>query len=158
MVFMTSNLGASQIASISGPKLGFHAPAPAAGEKLDTRMSRIGVAAARRNFTPEFMNRLDKVVVFKPLGSEELNRIVEIELDMVQQRIQSTSKSFFISVTESARALLLTEGTDLRYGARHLKRAIERLLVQPLANLVASGQIRRGDAIRVTHREGTAGL
>jgi ATP-dependent Clp protease ATP-binding subunit ClpB len=161
MVFMTSNLGASEISSVSGPQLGFHAPAPADGafkEELDSRMSRIGVAAARRNFTPEFMNRLDKVVVFKPLGSDELNRIVDMELDMVQERIHSADKSFFITVSESARALLLAEGTDLRYGARHLKRAIERLLVQPLANLVASGQIRRGDAIRATHREGTAGL
>ena len=161
MVFMTSNLGASGISSLSGPRLGFQAPAPADEafkEELDRRMSRIGVAAARRKFTPEFMNRLDKVVVFKPLGSDELNRIVDIEVDMVRERIHSAGKSFFITVTESARALLLTEGTDLRYGARHLKRAIERLLVQPLANLVASGQIRRGDAIRVSHREGVAGL
>jgi ATP-dependent Clp protease ATP-binding subunit ClpB len=161
MIFMTSNLGASEISSVSGPRLGFHAPGPgddAFKEELDTRMSRIGVAAARRKFAPEFMNRLDKVVVFKPLGSDELDRIVEIELDMVRERIQSAGKSFSITVTDSARKLLLTEGTDLRYGARHLKRAIERLLVQPLANLVASGQIRRGDAIRVSHREGTAGL
>ncbi|HTA46925.1 MAG TPA: AAA family ATPase [Bryobacteraceae bacterium] len=161
MIFMTSNLGASEISSVSAPKLGFHAPRladDAFKEELDTRMARIGVDAARRKFTPEFMNRLDKVVVFKPLGSDELNRIVDIELGMVQERIQSAGKSFFITVTDSARALLLTEGTDLRYGARHLKRAIERLLVQPLANLVASGQIRRGDAIRVSYREGTAGL
>jgi len=158
MVFMTSNLGASQISAVRGPKLGFYEPAEAAREEIDRRMSHIGVAAARRNFTPEFMNRLDKIVVFKPLGSDELNRIIDIELDMVQERIHSAGKSFFINVTESARVLLLTEGTDLRYGARHLKRAIERLLVQPLANLIASGQIRRGDAIRVTHREGTAGL
>jgi ATP-dependent Clp protease ATP-binding subunit ClpA len=161
MVFMTSNLGASEISSVSGPKLGFHAPGPAADavkERLDTRMSRIGVAAARRNFTPEFMNRLDKVVVFKALGRDELDRIVDIELNSVQERIQSAGKSFFITVTKSARELLLIEGTDVRYGARHLKRSIERLLVQPLANLVASGQIRRGDAIRVSHREGAEGL
>jgi ATP-dependent Clp protease ATP-binding subunit ClpB len=161
MIFMTSNLGASEISSVSHPRLGFHAPAladDAFKAELDTRMSCIGVAAARRNFTPEFMNRLDKVVVFKPLGGDELNRIVDIELDMVRERIESAGKSFFITVTDSARTLLLTEGTDLRYGARHLKRAIERLLVQPLANLIASGQIRRGDAIRVSHREGTAGL
>jgi ATP-dependent Clp protease ATP-binding subunit ClpB len=161
MVFMTSNLGASQISAVSGPKLGFHTPAPVTGtarEELDGRMALIGVAAARRNFTPEFMNRLDKIVVFKPLGGDELNRIIDIELDMVQERIHSAGKPFVVNVSESARALLLTEGTDLRYGARHLKRAIERLLVQPLANLVASGQIRRGDAIRVSHREGIAGL
>lgn len=161
MVFMTSNLGASEMSSLTAPKLGFHTPEPddeAFKEELDGRMSRAGVAAARRKFTPEFMNRLDKVVVFKPLGRVELNRIVDIELDMVRDRIHSTGRSFFITVSESARELLLAEGTDIRYGARHLKRAIERLLVQPLANLVASGQIRRGDAIRVSHREGSGEL
>ena len=65
---------------------------------------------------------------------------------------------FEISVTESARELLLSEGTDSRYGARHLKRAIERLLVQPMSNLMASGQIRRGDCIRVSHGEGSSSL
>ena len=100
------------------------------------------------------MNRLDKIVVFKPLGSEELSRIVDIELDMVQERIQTATevRSLTVTVTDSARELLLKEGTDSRYGARHLKRAIERLLVQPLANLIASGQVRRGDRIRVSHR------
>src|SRR5580658_1005591 len=99
MIFMTSNLGASEISSVSHPRLGFHAPAladDAFKAELDTRMSGIGVAAARRNFTPEFMNRLDKVVVFKPLGGDELNRIVDIELDMVRERIEAAGKSFFI--------------------------------------------------------------
>lgn len=160
MVFMTSNLGAREISSISGPKLGFHAPLSDddAFKEIDNRMSRIGVAAARKTFTPEFINRLDKVVVFKPLGSDELNRIVDIELDMVRERIYATGKPFSVTVTDGARDLLLTQGTDPRYGARHLKRSIERLLVQPLANLVTSGQIRRGDSIRVSRREGTAGL
>ena len=123
-------------------------------------MSRIGVAAARRKFTPEFINRLDKIVVFKPLGQEELRTIVDIELEMVRERILNATagKPFAISVTESAREFLLMEGTDSRYGARHLKRAIERLLIQPLSNLMASGQIRRGDYIRVSHSAGSASL
>ena len=161
MVFMTSNLGAGEISSICAPKLGFHAPATADDafkQELYSRMSGSGVAAARKTFTPEFINRLDTVVVFKPLGSDELNRIVDIELDMVQERIYAAGKPFSITVTHSARELLLTQGTDLRYGARHLKRSIERLLVQPLANLVTSGQIRRGDSIRVSRREGAAVL
>ena len=70
---------------------------------------------------------------------------------MVQQRIQTAagSKPFLVHVTESAREFLLAEGTDFRYGARPLKRAIERLLVQPMSNLIATGQIQRGDRIRV---------
>jgi ATP-dependent Clp protease ATP-binding subunit ClpB len=161
MVFLTSNLGASEMCSLSGPRLGFHSPQlEDAGfhEELGTRMSRVGVAAARQKFTPEFINRLDRIVVFKPLGQQELRRIVDIELDMVQERIQNAvaDKFFMMNVTDSARELLLMEGTDSRYGARHLKRAIERLVVLPLSNLIASGQIQRGDCIRVTRREGSS--
>jgi ATP-dependent Clp protease ATP-binding subunit ClpB len=162
MVFLTSNLGAGEMSSLTTPRLGFHSPAlndAASNNELGSRMSRIGVAAARRKFTPEFVNRLDKIVVFQPLGQEELRRILDIELEMVQERIQNVAdKSFVINVTESAREFLLLEGTDSRYGARHLKRAIERLLVQPLANLIASGQIRRGDYVRVSHRGGSLSL
>jgi ATP-dependent Clp protease ATP-binding subunit ClpA len=162
-VFLTSNLGAAEMGSLISPRLGFNVPSPAdhaCRAKLSTRMSRIGVEAARRTFTPEFINRLDKIVVFKSLGAEELRKIVDIELELVQQRIQTAGagKLFLINVTDSARELLLMEGTDFRYGARHLKRAIERLLVQPLSNLMASGQIHSGDCIRVSHEDGSAGL
>jgi ATP-dependent Clp protease ATP-binding subunit ClpB len=163
MIFLTSNLGASEMCALSSPRLGFHSPTPEdAGFKggHDARMSSIGVAAARRKFTPEFINRLDKIVVFKPLGDEELRRILNIELEMVQQRLETAAAGtpFLVSVAESAQELLLREGTDSRYGARHLKRAIERLLVQPLSNLMASGQIRRGDCILVSHSEGSPSL
>src|SRR4030081_130324 len=128
--------------------------------KLSAQISSAGIAAARRKFTPEFINRLDKIVVFRSLGNEELRRIVDIELEMVQQRIQTAAASepFVVNVTDTAREFLLVEGTDFRYGARHLKRAIERLLVQPLSNLMASGQIHRGDCIRVSYEDGSAAL
>jgi ATP-dependent Clp protease ATP-binding subunit ClpA len=160
MIFMTSNLGATEMSSLLSPRLGFRAPSfedTSSNAKLSARMSTAGIAAARRKFTPEFINRLDKIVVFKPLGNEELRRIIDVELEMVQQRIQTAAvgKPFLVNVTASAKALLLREGTDIRYGARPLKRAIERLLVQPLSNLMASGQIRRGDSIRVGHSEGS---
>jgi ATP-dependent Clp protease ATP-binding subunit ClpB len=163
MVFLTSNLGAAEMSSLVSPRLGFPAPSfdgPGCNGKLSTRISRTGVEAARRKFTPEFINRLDKIVVFKSLGSEELRRILDIELEMVQQRIRTAAadKPFLVNVTETAKRFLLTEGTDFRYGARPLKRAIERLLVQPLSNLMASGQIRRGDCIRVSHENGSATL
>jgi ATP-dependent Clp protease ATP-binding subunit ClpB len=163
MVFLTSNLGANEMSSLLNPRLGFHVPSSedtGSNAKLSARMSGTGIAAARRKFTPEFMNRLDKIVVFKSLGNKELRRIVDIELDRVQQRIQTAaaSKPFRVNVADSAREFLLLEGTDLRYGARHLKRAIERLLVQPMSNLIASGQINRGDCIRVSHSEGSSSL
>ena len=163
MVFLTSNLGAAEMSSLVSPRLGFHVPSfedAGSNAKLGARISDTGIAAARRKFTPEFINRLDKIVVFKSLGAEELRRIVDIELEMVQQRIQARAvgKPFLVNVTDTAREFLLVEGTDFRYGARHLKRAIERLLVQPLSNLMASGQIRRGDSIRISHEHGSAGL
>ena len=154
IVFLTSNLGAAEMSALTNPRLGFHSHDSEASSNQETndRMSSIGVAAARRKFTPEFINRLDKIVVFKPLGQDELRAIVDIELEMVKERIlhATAGKPFALSVTESARQFLLAEGTDLRYGARHLKRAIERRLIQPLSNLMASGQIRRGDYIQVS--------
>jgi ATP-dependent Clp protease ATP-binding subunit ClpB len=163
MVFMTSNLGASEMSSLLSPRLGFYGPSQediGCNTELSARISRTGAAAARRKFTPEFINRLDKIVVFKSLGNEELRRIIDIELEMVQRRIQvaAANKPFVVHFSDSAKAFLLMEGTDFRYGARPLKRAIERLLVQPLSNLMATGQIQCGDRIRVTHGEGASFL
>jgi ATP-dependent Clp protease ATP-binding subunit ClpB len=163
MVFLTSNLGATEMSSLLSPRLGFHVPSfedASSSAQFSARITGAGIAAARRKFTPEFINRLDKIVVFKSLGAEELRRIVDIELEMVQQRIETASASepFRIDVTDSAREFLLVEGTDFRYGARQLKRAIERLVVQPLSNLIASGQIHLGDCIRVSHEDGSAAL
>jgi ATP-dependent Clp protease ATP-binding subunit ClpB len=158
MIFLTSNLGAAEMRTLIAPPLGFRVPSGDDGTaKLSARISRTGIEAARRKFTPEFINRLDKILVFKSLGSEELRRIVDIELEMVQQRIRfaAAGNPFSVNVTDSAKQFLLMEGTDFRYGARPLKRAIERLLVQPLSNLIATSQIHHGDRIRVSHSEGS---
>jgi ATP-dependent Clp protease ATP-binding subunit ClpB len=158
LIFMTSNLGASEMSALTNPRLGFNAPQAArqaqtgeVDEKLNGKMARTGVDAARRKFTPEFINRLDKIVTFRPLGTSELKKILDIELNMVQQRIFNTSpeKSFVFKATDDAKGFLLQEGTDLKYGARHLKRAIERLLVHPLSNLIATDQVRGGDCVQV---------
>ncbi|MBL8233839.1 MAG: ATP-dependent Clp protease ATP-binding subunit [Bryobacterales bacterium] len=157
LIFMTSNLGATEMTSILTPRLGFQAmtkaerPEGAMDDKTSNKISRSGVEAARRKFTPEFMNRLDKIVVFKPLGETELRQIVDIELTMVQQRVMmnSVEHAFVFTASESAKEHLLEQGTDMKYGARHLKRAIERLLVQPMSNLIATDQVRRGDWVRV---------
>ncbi len=96
------------------------------------------------------MNRIDKVVVFKSLGEPELRRILDLELGQVQQRILASpaDKSFVFTVSPTGKSFLLSEGTDVKYGARHLKRAIERLLVHPLSNLMATNQINAGDWIK----------
>ncbi len=160
MIFMTSNLGASEMNSIMRPHLGF-----AASEmerkcseglvdgSLNEKISRAGVEAARRKFTPEFMNRIDKVVVFRPLGESELRKILGLELNILQHRIFNSAAGapFVFSVSEPAKDYLLREGTDMKYGARHLKRAIDRSLVHPLSNLIASEQVRGGDLVRVDY-------
>ena len=158
LIFMTSNLGASEMSALMSPRLGFAVAATAqesqngiVDEKMNGKIARSGVDAARRKFTPEFMNRLDKVVTFHPLGAPELKKILDIELNMVQQRIFNTSpeKSFVFKASVEAKDFLLREGTDIKYGARHLKRAIERLLVQPMSNLIATDQVRGGDCVYV---------
>lgn len=157
LIFMTSNLGAAEMSALVSPKLGFRgAELKEAGtgpqdEKLNAKVAKSGVEAARRKFTPEFMNRLDKVVVFKPLGDAELKRILDIELNMVQQRIFNSSpdRAFIFHASDTAKQYLLREGTDVKYGARHLKRAIERLLVQPMSNLIATEQVRAGDWLKI---------
>jgi ATP-dependent Clp protease ATP-binding subunit ClpA len=118
---------------------------------MDDKVTRTGIEAARRKFTPEFMNRLDKIVVFRPLGRDQLERVLDIELGYVQQRVFSSNpdRAFVFALSDSAKEYLLCEGTDVKYGARHLKRSIERLLVQPLSNLIATDQVRGGDFVRI---------
>src|SRR5271167_2129308 len=148
---MTSNLGASEMTSLVDGGFGFAPTAVEVNEKFDDKIQRTAVEAARRKFTPEFMNRIDKTVVFKTLRDEHLSQILDIELGMVQQRVlmAAGTNQFVFNCTEKVKNFLLHEGTDPKYGARHLKRAIERNLVFPLANLVATGQVKLGDFVRV---------
>src|SRR5882724_5028784 len=152
---MTSNLGAGEMSNLVDGGLGFAPKPQVVDQGLDDKIDRTANEAARRKFSPEFMNRIDKVVVFKTLKSEHLEQILEIELGMVQQRIlQATGNSQFVfSCTAPVKTFLLQEGTDPKYGARHLKRAIEKNVVFPLANLVATGQIKLGDFIRIDRKE-----
>jgi ATP-dependent Clp protease ATP-binding subunit ClpB len=155
MIFMTSNLGASEMSNLVNPRLGFRRNVAGeeplkTDEQLNKKVAKSGIEAARRKFTPEFMNRIDKIVVFKTLGEPELRRILDLELGQVQQRIlySPAEKCFVFTVSDTGKDFLLTEGTDIKYGARHLKRAIERLLVHPLSNLMATSQVTAGDWIQ----------
>jgi ATP-dependent Clp protease ATP-binding subunit ClpA len=151
LIVMTSNLGAGEMSELINGGMGFAQKPSEINTRLDDKMTRTAMEAARRKFSPEFMNRIDKMVVFKTLRSEHLEKILEIELGMVQQRIlQVTGNSQFVFVcTPKVKRFLLDEGTDPKYGARHLKRSVERNIVFPLANLVATGQVRLGDFIRI---------
>lgn len=151
IIVMTSNLGAAEMSNLANGRFGFSPKACVHEDGFDEKIDRTAVEAARRKFTPEFMNRIDKIVVFKTLRAEHLKQILELELEMVQQRILGAtgSKKFLFACSESVENFLLKEGTDARYGARHLKRAIERNLVPPLANLVATSQLKFGDFVRI---------
>jgi ATP-dependent Clp protease ATP-binding subunit ClpA len=150
MIFLTSNLGGGEITELMTGGMGFVQPQDKLEDQLDVKVERTAQEAAKKKFSPEFMNRLDKVVVFHPLRHEQLEQILEIELGMVQQRVLDTGRGqFLFRVTGAARRFLLQEGTDIKYGARHLKRAIEKFVVYPLANLLATEQIRFGDMLVV---------
>jgi ATP-dependent Clp protease ATP-binding subunit ClpB len=153
MVVMTSNLGAREMSELISGGIGF---APGKGTRqhndteVDQKIYRTAVEAARRKFSPEFMNRIDKVVVFRSLKEHHLRQILDLELQAVQDRIMASAGTKFVfQLSDTAKDMLLQEGLDFKYGARHLKRAVERFLVYPLSNLVATSQVGLGDLVHV---------
>jgi ATP-dependent Clp protease ATP-binding subunit ClpA len=148
MIFLTSNLGGGEITELMTGGMGFAQPKVQMEDGLDIKVERTAQEAAKKKFSPEFMNRLDKVVVFHPLRPEQLDNILDIELGMVQQRVMESARGqFLFRVTQPVRDFLLKEGTDFKYGARHLKRAIEKFVVYPIANLLSTDQIHFGDML-----------
>jgi ATP-dependent Clp protease ATP-binding subunit ClpA len=161
MIFLTSNLGAKEMSELITGSIGF-APARGKGmveDDVDQKIYRTASEAAKRKFSPEFMNRIDKVVVFRSLKEHHLKQILELELSQVQNRImKGTGEKFVFTCTEQAKKFLLDEGIDFKYGARHLKRAIERFLVFPISNLVATGQVVTGDLVVIDYEVTTGKL
>jgi ATP-dependent Clp protease ATP-binding subunit ClpB len=148
VIFLTSNLGGGEITELMSGGMGFVQPRDKPVTGLDQKVERTALEAARRKFSPEFMNRLDKVVVFHPLHRDQLEQVLEIELRQIQERVLETARGqFLFRVTGPGREFLLREGTDQRYGARHLKRAIERHVVYPLAHLLATDQVQLDDLV-----------
>jgi len=149
IIFMTSNLGASEITRLMSGGIGFAARSEGEDPQLEQKIYRVAVDAARRRFSPEFMNRLDKIIVFRSLSKTDLEKVLEIELGAIQTRIfaTQTERPFVLLTSPEAKKFLLAEGTDLKYGARHLKRALERHLVLPLSSLLATEQIFAGDTV-----------
>ncbi len=161
MIFLTSNLGAKEMSELITGSIGF---APARGKRMleddvDQKIYRTASEAAKRKFSPEFMNRIDKVVVFRSLKEYHLKQILDLELAQVQNRImRGTGEKFVFKCTEEAKKFLLDEGIDFKYGARHLKRAIERFLVYAISNLVATQQVETGDLVIIDYDSETGKL
>src|SRR5262249_17963532 len=152
IVIMTSNLGAREMSDLISGGIGF-SPANLttnSSSEVNHKIFHTAVEAARRKFSPEFMNRIDKVVVFRGLHEHDLRQVLDLELQALQDRIMRTAGTkFLFHCSDAAKEMLLREGSDHRYGARHLKRSIERLLVQPLSNLIATGQVGFADSVYV---------
>ena len=160
IIVLTSNLGAREMSRLINGSIGF-APRASAGmlsDELDQKIYQTALEAAKRTFSPEFMNRIDKVVVFRNLKQNELYQILDLELDGIQRRIQDAGERFTFIVTDRAKEFLLAQGMEQSYGARHVKRSIERFVVTPLANLAATGQARVGDIVVIDLNEKTQGL
>jgi ATP-dependent Clp protease ATP-binding subunit ClpA len=151
MIFMTSNLGAVEMMRALRPEFGFEAmaaPEQAASEKT---LERIGMHAVRRKFSPEFVNRIDAVVTYRPLTRDSLDLILEQQLAALQAHINNRlgTRAFPIEVSDIAREFLIDRGTSPQYGARELKRLIHRQLIQPISALVANGLVDPGEPLYV---------
>jgi ATP-dependent Clp protease ATP-binding subunit ClpB len=154
VIFMTSNLGAKEASQLIENSIGFAPVANRYGENgdLDQKIYRTALEAARKKFAPEFMNRIDSVVVFRTLKAIDYQKILDLELSSIQERVfQSTADKFFFRCTKDAKQFLLSEGIHPTFGARNLKRVLERKIVVPIANLLATSQLATGDFLTVDY-------
>jgi len=138
VLIMTSNLGGQLIQEMSNRPF---------DEVRDVVMGVL-----RDHFRPEFLNRVDDVIVFKPLTQEQLGAIVDIQLSRLRKRLEE--RKITLAVTDDAKHLLIARGWDPVYGARPLKRAIQRLVQDPLAVLLLEGRFADGDTVKVDAQDG----
>ena len=157
LIFLTSNLGARDMVSELQPTLGFDTQPRRPGAELSAQLERVGLRAVQRHFSPEFVNRIDAVITYRPLGNESLVAILEQHVVELQRHVQNRlgSRSFDIEVAPAARFFMLEKGTSMEYGARELRRTIHRHLTQPLAAMVANGEVAPGAQVTVDlHEDG----
>jgi ATP-dependent Clp protease ATP-binding subunit ClpB len=147
VIIMTSNIGSPLILDQSA-----RMQDPEAREQVERQV----LAELRRHFRPEFLNRVDDVIVFKPLGRPELKTIVDLQLRRLEQLL--ADRKMVLRVTDAAKELIAEEGYDPGYGARPLKRAIQRLVQNPLAIRVLEGSFDEGDTVVVDRDPGGAQL
>ena len=149
MIFLTSNLGAKSIQRVSRPDFGFEAMMPVDNANEHGKLQSIGMSAVRRKFSPEFVNRIDSVITYKPLDraacEEILDQIMTGFARLIQARLGM--RAFRLMCTPAARSAILDVGVSLEFGARELKRTIQRNFIQPVASLVAQGQIPPGSTV-----------
>jgi len=145
IVILTSNVGAEQIKRQSS--LGFIAMQQDQADNASIK-GKI-TESAKKFFKPEFLNRLDDIVIFRMLEKEQLNTIVDLEVNKVVLRLKK--KNIHITLDDSAREFLMKEGYDPQYGARPMRRAVEKHIEDPLAEHLLRGDVREGDTVKVSH-------
>jgi ATP-dependent Clp protease ATP-binding subunit ClpC len=149
IVIMTSNIGSRQLKDF-GQGVGFNT---AARQSARSNYARgIIENALKKTFAPEFLNRIDDVVIFESLQREDIHKIIDIELNYLFIRVKSLGYS--MKVTEKAKDFILDKGWDEQYGARPLKRAIQKYIEDPLAEEIIKTKLAEGDLIKVDHKEG----
>ena len=148
VIIMTSNLGASHLRP-SGPVMGFATGSDGAGseEKAFKEARKEILDEVKRFFRPEFLNRIDEMIVFKPLAQSDLRQIVDIMLKELTSRLGE--KGIGLNWTTAADDVLVQDGTDFAYGARPLKRAIQKLVEDPISEMLLSGDVKDGNTIHV---------
>jgi ATP-dependent Clp protease ATP-binding subunit ClpA len=159
LIFLTSNVGARGMQEAMGPGMGF-GRLSAEPEADGSRLESIAMRAARRSFSPEFLNRIDAVVTYQPLSEKALEEILDIQLKELQQHIDVRLgvRGFRVEVTPKGRRYLISQGASAEYGAREIKRALHRYVTQPIATMMADGRVRAGGRVRVDHPAGAADL
>jgi ATP-dependent Clp protease ATP-binding subunit ClpA len=159
LIFLTSNLGAEAMRKEVAPDFGFEGMLGAqrtSGKKLHA----IGMGAVKRRFSPEFVNRIDAVITYRPLETGALDQILDLQLQALRKHVENRleERAFEIEVTDEARAFLLQKGTSSEYGARELKRTLLRQLTQPLAALVETGRVPPDSVVVAGHQAGAERL
>ncbi len=151
LIFLTSNLGSRDMLRAIRPDFGFQALTEPGVSGLPRKLEKIGLVAVRRKFSPEFVNRIDVVVTYQPLDAQSLEAILDQQLGDLQAHIQCRlgARGFRFQVSLAGREFLMRVGTSPQYGARELKRTIHRHLTQPLAAMMAAGDIDPGAVVRV---------
>jgi CheY-like chemotaxis protein len=156
LIFLTSNLGAREMYRDVRPEIGFTTPEVRTAAEIAGRLETIGLAAVRKRFSPEFVNRIDVVITYRSLDAEALAEILDHHIGELQRHVHRRlgERSFEIEVSPAARQLLVGKGASREYGARELKRTIHRMLTQPLAALVANQKVQPGGRVLVDLADG----
>jgi ATP-dependent Clp protease ATP-binding subunit ClpA len=155
LIFLTSNLGSRSMMKEIRPDFGFEAGIPKARPDVGRKLEGIGLASARRRFSPEFINRIDRIITYHPLDEQSLAEILDQHIAEFQQHVGTRlgPRAVEIEVPPETRRAILRRGASVEFGARELKRTLHRHLTEPLAALVAGGGIEPGACLRLVFSE-----